>query len=52
MNENLPYIWRVNYRTGLEKITGHDLGVALQKARKYLLNARTKKPLRQTIGTK
>jgi hypothetical protein len=52
MNENLPFVWRVTYRTGLEKITGYDLGAAHHKARQHLLNARTKKSLRQTIGTK
>jgi hypothetical protein len=36
MNENVPFIWRVNYRNGFEKITGHDLEIAHEKARQYL----------------
>jgi hypothetical protein len=44
MNENLPFIWRASYRTGSEKITGHDLTVVHEKARQLLLKARTKKP--------
>ena len=50
MDQNLPFIWRVNYRTGLEKITGHDLTVAHEKARQLLLKARTKKPGAVQIG--
>jgi hypothetical protein len=37
MNENLPFIWRVNYRNGLEKGSKHNLEVAHEKARQFLL---------------
>ncbi|HEY7230804.1 MAG TPA: hypothetical protein VH558_10580 [Pseudolabrys sp.] len=44
MSEHVPFIWRVEYRTGLDKITGYDLNAAHKKAREYLREARTKKP--------
>ena len=50
MSENLPYVWRTAYRTGLEKITGYDLQAAHEKARQYLVTARTKKPRRPAAG--
>jgi len=52
MDKNLPFIWQTSYRTGLVKTTGHDLQAVHEKARQYLLNARSKKPRPRTTGTK
>jgi hypothetical protein len=41
MNENVPYIWRVNYRNNMaspEKV----LEIAHEKARQYLARAATR----------
>jgi hypothetical protein len=52
MSEHVPFIWRVEYRTGLDKTTGYDLNAAHKRARQYLRDARAKKPAPPTTGTR